>query len=669
MEVVVTSKQGKVLRKATPSESRRFRNLSKTIEVPEKVSKIKKLKIERMKARTIAERGKIPIKEQLKIPGRTLAITIGETAIAFKQLPGTIKGVVKNPIKTAKSVPGGVKKEAKTFARLLKVSPTEAVAKITGKTATRLSPKFKGIKKSKIVIPSIKKGKSVEIKIAGPVKTIKEPVSKQVRLAGKRVTAVTAARDLFKPFRKKVKIAKPKPSPTAPELEKALFADPYGRLRPSRLGVGAQKEAGLLDILSGDVTLKKAKPQVIFFEGTPVENFPKSLKGIANKLKKGKRLTNTEQRKLMKWQLKKSGKFKPIGFISKEPEITLAPGEIIKKQKVVGVTLINGERVPIIRAVISKPTKATQKLLRKARAGKLSKKEINKLQRKLSKETGFKFSRNVLSKPRVPIKRLGISGLSRIIKPSKKIRISKKISLKRKKFPIRIKRIKRKVSPRKKPSKKISKPIKPSPKPSPKPSKKKIIRGAPSPRPRVKPPVRPPVIIRKLKRKIRKPKLKARSYHIYVRPLKKRKGQRKPKLIRVTRKPVKKSRARDIGSFLVDRSIARTYKVVGSKGKPKKTKLKVPYGYASKTKHKFRSYKIVKGKRISLRNKFIERRGKSLIDTRGEKRGLTARMRLAQLRRQSGIRPIKRKRKSTKKKRIKRKSLSPQVNLNKLLKV
>ena len=140
--------------------------------------------------------------------------------------------------------------------------------------------------------------------------------------------------------------------------------------------------------------------------------------------------------------------------------------------------------------------------------------------------------------------------------------------------------------------------------------------------------------IKKIKKKVKIKKIKPRSYHVYARPLRK-KGRKIPKLIRVTKRPIRKSRAKDLRNYLVDTSLSRTAKLKPSPRKPSKRILKAPTGYASKTKKKFRKYKIVKGKRKTLPSgKVIERR-RHLLDTKQEKKQITLRKRIAQLQKQS----------------------------------
>ncbi len=141
------------------------------------------------------------------------------------------------------------------------------------------------------------------------------------------------------------------------------------------------------------------------------------------------------------------------------------------------------------------------------------------------------------------------------------------------------------------------------------------------------------------RKKVAKPKIKPerfQGYNVY--------GKHKKKFIKLNVKPLSKSQALDRGAFAIDHSTANTFKIEGV-GKIKKLgKLtKGELGHFSKTQKKYRSYRIQKGKRIVLKDKHIEKRGKPRIDTRGEKRGLTL-ARLAKQRGFTGTRtPVRRK--------------------------
>jgi len=81
--------------------------------------------------------------------------------------------------------------------------------------------------------------------------------------------------------------------------------------------------------------------------------------------------------------------------------------------------------------------------------------------------------------------------------------------------------------------------------------------------------------------------------------------------------PLTKTKARDLGAYITDTTLGATYKIKKTTKDAQKPRLKVPKGYAIKTKHKFRDYKIVKGKRKQMENTWIEKKNKRL-DTLGE---------------------------------------------------
>ena len=104
--------------------------------------------------------------------------------------------------------------------------------------------------------------------------------------------------------------------------------------------------------------------------------------------------------------------------------------------------------------------------------------------------------------------------------------------------------------------------------------------------------------------------------------------------MRLNKRPLSKAQALDRGAFAIDRSTANTFKIKGVRKVKKLGKLtRGEKGYFLRTKKKYRGYRIQKGKRITLKDKQIEKRGPPRIDTRGEKRGLT----LARLASQRGF--------------------------------
>ena len=149
------------------------------------------------------------------------------------------------------------------------------------------------------------------------------------------------------------------------------------------------------------------------------------------------------------------------------------------------------------------------------------------------------------------------------------------------------------------------------------------------------------------KKGLKKKKAKKGGYNVFAKPLRKKKGKKKIRLIQINVAPIKKNRAKDLRNYLVDQSLSRQGKIKSVNVKPKKPHLKVPRGYGKRTKRKFRTYKIRKGKRVALsKGRVIERGEKGrnfLLDTRSEKKGITLRKRIAQLRKESKVKPTKRK--------------------------
>lgn len=122
----------------------------------------------------------------------------------------------------------------------------------------------------------------------------------------------------------------------------------------------------------------------------------------------------------------------------------------------------------------------------------------------------------------------------------------------------------------------------------------------------------PPRIPRVPKGKKKLSKRKDTGYFAYAKPVK---GKKYVKLNRV---PVTRDRALDIGTFFADNSLSTNFRIEKTSKKKGKSKLGVPKGYASLNIGKFRDYKIRKGKRVPLKNKYIEKKGVRRLDTRGE---------------------------------------------------
>ena len=142
----------------------------------------------------------------------------------------------------------------------------------------------------------------------------------------------------------------------------------------------------------------------------------------------------------------------------------------------------------------------------------------------------------------------------------------------------------------------------------------------------------------KPKKKVKKKKIikKNVGHNVFV--------KRKGKFKKVNINPLTKAKARDLGAFLTDKSVARTFKTKQSGTLAQKPKLKVPSSYFKKNIKKFRGRKV-KGKVQPIKRVAIEKR-KFGIDSRGEKQGLSFARVKADLQRKLGLKkPIKRRKK------------------------
>jgi len=603
---------------------------------------------------------------------------IQRTASNIVLMPLSLYRLIQNPANIL-SVPKAIKEDLIDTLKLIRISQTEAIAKVgadvftvfiggktiklTGKIssniASKVSNKFRGVKnlKGKIIIKTptqiITKEKAIikqpEIIIKKVNRIPTESLASQAGLAGKTVNAVSSQADALVSMIKRNKIVR-KPIPnearlpnvtkrllkkfdkgsiTSRELikldkqirgqgvkigfggkakgilERSFFADPRTRLRPSRLGLEA-KEGNIIDLISGKATIRKGqKPQILLFEKTKIQNFPKSLSSVKSKLLKNIPLSNSETRALLKWQMKKTGKFKPVGFLSRESEITVSPGEIIKRVRKLGTARINGKNIPIISAKIAKSTKETKILLEKLSKNKISNKDMNKLSRRLSKETGFKYSNKQISsygkkgKMYYPVKRK--LGSSLVRKVTKSYKPSSKTS------------VRPRYSPTYKPSSKTS--VRPRYSPTYKPSSKTSVRPRYSPTYKPTINTRKNVSLRLTNNKISQLKNRQETFNIY--------GKSGKKFIKLNKMPLTRKDALSRGAFAIDNTTAKTFKIkpagfnkrVGSITSKEK-------GYFNNNKFKLRGYKVKGGKTYKVKPTYIERR-KYGIDTRGEKKQLS----------------------------------------------
>lgn len=677
--IVVNTNTG-TKRLATKEEQKLLNNSrSNYLEVPKKQN-IRK-KVETYFEKQTGGSQKKGILEGAKQTG--LGVLSGARDFVFStlDLPSTAKTIVSNPALLLQ-FPSLIKQQAEGFGTFIRQNPSGAVGYVAGNILVaegssraitiltdlsktriaKLSKNYLGDLKTGDVVNIPIEGKKVRIKVVGKIPT--EKISKQLSKAGKQIDyAISSQRNKLLNLIKREKIVR---KPIAGEekfdkltknllkkfdsgkinakqliqldqrirrygakgiLERSFFASPGGELRPSRLGITKENRANLLDYLSGqDITLRTPKPQVLVFRNVNIQDFPVSLKNIIKKIKSGKTLTNSETGKLLKFQLQKSGKFKPLGFISGEKEITLAPGELIKKRRVIGKTIINGKVIPLVEAEVYSPKGNLKGLINKLKKENLTQKELKKLNKLLKRETKLDYNlSSSINKKYLNIKgyKLGAisKGLSKISKlGSSKIRYTKygkpyimtssgarfisKSSISKggkyigkskfkssvSKYPLSTSKLSKKATS------KYRSPLVPIKRRIPKHIVRKVIRTN-----------------NKQQKLITKSK-PIQAYNVYAKS-----GN---KFIRINKVPLSKNDALARGSFAVDNTISKQFKIVPL-GKKKKIGIvsSKEKNYFLRTGRKFREYKIRKKKKYGLLFKFIEKR-KYGLDTRGEKRGL-----------------------------------------------
>ena len=641
-----------------------------------------------------------------------------------------------NPIGTTKNLPSSVIKSLKNDLSRIKQSPQDAlqvaleyyvlggalkgvgkvgkvslrqaskilpgyVKSVNGKWVLRKTPaevfKVKGQErflKNRVLKPSIKRPFSSTVDFlkgrkAGQFKkftkdpglmlkeqTVKSgstPLSKQVLLEGKTITAVNASADqLTSWLKRKQLIRKPIPgqkawddynffpkkignsikkfdngiklttkefaevnlwlqknvAPNITLLERSLYLDPAKGLRVSRLGISAEKNATLKDILKGNFRLsfKGNKPQVLIFENAKVAKFPKSLADVKLKLLNDKPLTIKEIYRLIRWQIKTgSGKFKPIGSTiyagGKELEVTLAPGEFIKRIKRVGFGYVEGKKVSFVTAEIFKPSKSLLSQIKKANLGKLTKVQVSNLEKTLSKKLGRKMrietptlksnirkitARRDASTPVIRVRGNSLinTNLARSIRRvngrfNKRISLIKRNPIKRK--PIKRNPIKRTIIKRK-PIKRTTRTTVRKPT-----VRKPIIRRALSPKPN-KPPVKIQIPEGFKSKQIRN---KQQVYYVKI--------KRRGKIVNLTPRPLVLKDAKDFLAYSVDNGLERSawFEPLGNAKKvvvlPKKMQ-----NYFNKNQNKLRPFKIRLGNKNEIKRGYIEK-SKYLLDTKREK--------------------------------------------------
>lgn len=612
-------------------------------------------------------RGKTTKREELQLAGAQFAQSLLSAGIALTEIPNLLKKVAKNP-KSLKNIPSGAKKSAERFGQLARESPSRTIGAVgaeiltvkgIGKATSTVSKA--GRKASTFGLQKATPGKTIRIPVGKGKKTInvqvskgipKESIGKQIKRAGRKSTVVTSSQAdalvglinrgrvvrkplgvtkkgknvesvLSKAGRKRLKAfdtgrinrkqimlldREIRKKGSKGILERSFFADPTGKIRPSRLGVRKEKPLKLLDYISEDITFKRKKPQVLLFQDQVVEKFPKSVKKVVDKLSKGQKITKAEQGKLLQFQSKKSGKFKALGFASRESELTLAPGELIKRVKKVRSISVNGRRVPIVKVEVYKPKSDTKRLLDKLKSGKINKKEVSRLDKRLKKETGINYNlkKNLSSRkgrsPRyVSPRRLSVNVVSSALSKFRGGSSPRGFST---------------TSSGKSITRGGSSTVRSGASSSRSPPRTPKSPPRVPPRPPRTPGKKPPVVVRG--KKIKKKKSSSGrliGYDVF--------GKSGKKFYKLNKIPLRKNDAKSRGAYAIDNTTSKTIRIV-PRGKVSKlgTIKRKEKNYFNRNSRKLREYRKKMGKRVQLSNTYIER-NKYGIDTRGEKKQLS----------------------------------------------
>ena len=554
---------------------------------------------------------------------------------ALYDLPETIPQELTRYRKRPSILAGTIASELLIFKGFGVASKFLGRVKSVGKS--RLSTKYAPVIDDAITIADVA-GDTFDIKLGGAIGSKSLPtetIARQTLRAGTEIpTAVSGSKGLFGRFiNREIKIDKALLDVVDSPLEKSFFFDPEGRLRISRLGIEGQKSAGLLDIFKGDFTFKKVRPQGIVLRKALVEDIP--FPKIKQKLLTGKTLTHSESKQLLDFQLTPSGKLKPIGYLGGEPEVTLAPGELLGRKRTIGRTIIDDSGVEIIEAEIRKQklSKTSTDLLGKKSLTSL---EAERLSKNLLKETGIDYSYDLISKKYISRIRLGTSvtyGLSSLpsFSSSYSSGISRTKSSKTPSKSIYNPKIDLFPSPSS-PEKDIGTSVYPSISKytgypgysgTPKPPLYPVIPGYPS----YPIPITPGTPIHRTKKKKgKKKRFEEDGFNVYGKVVKSKKFKK------LNKRPVSKQRALDFGALVTDTSLARTFEIRPAKGKTGELSVPVPEGYFNNNRRKFRDYKVKKGKKVKRSSlRYIEK-GMHLLDTKEEVAGINLEKRLTQLR-------------------------------------
>ena len=152
----------------------------------------------------------------------------------------------------------------------------------------------------------------------------------------------------------------------------------------------------------------------------------------------------------------------------------------------------------------------------------------------------------------------------------------------------------------------------------------------------------PPIPIIPFFSKRKEKVIKEGGYNVFGKPI------RKKKYVKLNVNALSKSNAQSLGAYLTDTSLSTNFFIKKTMKESRPPKLLFPKGYFIGTQHKFRDYRIRKGKRIPMKNKWIEMKGLPRLDTESEIRKIGLLSRLSKLKRKSGVKKKKGKKKKLK---------------------
>lgn len=539
------------------------------------------------------------------VKGKVIGKAIGISKKKGKFIKTSVIGIGER-VKGAKGASKLISKFKKDSDKLFKISNT--ITGDIGQLRLKLSRTTGKIRRSKIIKSINKKSKdlkSIQSKNLLLEKTFNKKLGKVdlrlKRISRKKFTIIGEAETLVKEPRKKISRIVSK-----------------GKTRTIK---GRKLRERILELRTGKVILKELPKKKI--TNRDFVSFAKSLTKndlsliVGETFSKGKRLDKISKDKFI--ALIQDIKLKP------GKKLIGARGRGIKSSKQFLDQLYNPKQVKNIQRVLTKPQINNLKKTIENIAGVVSR--ATSKQKKILPKIIPKLSQKALSK----LKSIGVVGTVVGVKISQRerqrerlVQISRLQEITRLK--VKLLQVQSPKSKQKLKSKLVQ--LQLLKQKSPPPKSPPTIRVSPK-IPKGKFPKR----IKGKVKAVAKKKKPQKGFNVFGRPLKKP-GQKKiPKLIKINKVPLTKIRAENLRNFAIDTSLARTGRIIPTRGKPKKSKIKVSARFAKITQNKFRIFKIVKGKRVLLKKgTVIEKKGKFLLDTPQERQSIGLRRRVAQLR-------------------------------------